>query len=337
MPSAPEPGAARPAADRIPVDSPELAARQAEIVRRLGPYAGPVDDELHAILRLATSTTGAARASINLFDEEEQLMLPGDGRPPFCVPREVSICVRTSQLPGVFVRPDLAADPEWSGHPVVDGRLGRTRFYASAPMRLPSGDVLGTLCVVDEEPRELTGEQVDRLADLATVALGLMERRWHLTRAVQAAALAQEAEERNARAAAFQRELLDALTVGVLAADGTGRPVLVNRVLAGWTGCLREDGSVDPAALDDELYGTDGRTRLAPEDTPLARALRGEQVRDVELVAGPPGGPRRRVVTSASAVHGADGTRLGAVVTATDVTCRRALEERVRAAAPPAG
>jgi PAS domain-containing protein len=237
----------------------------------------------------------------------------------------------------VFVRPDLAADPEWSGHPVVDGRLGRTRFYASAPMRLPSGDVLGTLCVVDEEPRELTGEQVDRLADLATVALGLMERRWHLTRAVQAAALAQEAEERNARAAAFQRELLDALTVGVLAADGTGRPVLVNRVLAGWTGCLREDGSVDPAALDDELYGTDGRTRLAPEDTPLARALRGEQVRDVELVAGPPGGPRRRVVTSASAVHGADGTRLGAVVTATDVTCRRALEERVRAAAPPAG
>jgi PAS domain-containing protein len=122
----------------------------------------------------------------------------------------------------------------------------------------------------------------------------------------------------------------------VVAADATGRPVQVNRVLAGWTGCLREDGSIDPAALDAGLGGTGGG-RPAPDDTPLARAARGEQVRDVEVVAGPPGGPRRRTLISARTVHGADGSRLGAVATVTDVTCRRALEERLRAAVPPAG
>lgn len=65
--------------------------------------------------------------------------------------------------------------------------LARVRFYASPPLVTPQGYALGTLCVFDAEPRELTDERIARLEDLAGVILTLghltlvnrAARRWH--------------------------------------------------------------------------------------------------------------------------------------------------------------
>jgi diguanylate cyclase (GGDEF)-like protein/PAS domain S-box-containing protein len=81
---------------------------------------------------------------------------------------------------------------------------------------------------------------------------------------------------------------------------------------AGAFGVLRPDG-----------------TPMGPHEAPLLRALRGEQVRDVELLVDSPSG-RLHLMCSGGPVTAADGTRLGAVIWASDLTGRRETEERLR-------
>jgi diguanylate cyclase (GGDEF)-like protein len=328
-----------------------LSARsdvQRTALRELGDDAADEQAGLRALLRLATTVTGAAHAVLNLLEDDEQVSLSGFPGATLRVPLHESLCARTSTGHGVSWCADLRADPEYADNPFVDGRLGRLRFYASAPLWTADGDVIGTVCTWDEAARELTVDQVDRLADLADLALALVDR-YRVAR--EATALARTADEARARAElergaaesasaelararAFDRALFDALSVGVAASDATGRPTRVNRIVAGWAGSRWADGSLaDDARLVEELYLPDGVTRLDPDDAPLARAVRGERVRDVELVAGPPGGPRRITLATGEPIHDEDGSVLGAVVTISDITEQRLLEGRLREAA----
>ncbi|GAA3141922.1 hypothetical protein GCM10010466_36120 [Planomonospora alba] len=119
----------------------------------------------------------------------------------------------------------------------------------------------------------------------------------------------------------FLQALLDSLQVGVMACDNDGRLTVVNRA-------AREihrlpDG---PAAGDgpwphsDRLFAPDGRTRLRPEHSPLARAFAGEHVEGQHLVIRPPGAAARRCVVNSRPIATADGRRLGAVSALHDVT-----------------
>jgi len=91
------------------------------------------------------------------------------------------------------------------------------------------------------------------------------------------------------------------------------------------------DGEVELAndAFGDalgHLHRPDGRTKVAPQDTPLARAYRGEAVRDAELVIAVPGADPRAVVANGQPVVAPGGRRLGAVMALHDVTERRHAE-----------
>ncbi|RBY87497.1 sensor domain-containing diguanylate cyclase [Blastococcus sp. TF02A-26] len=306
----------------VPHRTPRSEEQRAAL-RDLGTGAPPEQAELRAVLRLATAVTGASRAGLNLLDEEQQVTLLAHRGEPRRVPRVESLCARTSLRPGVFWSRDLRADADYAGNPFVDGRIARLRFYASAPMRTADGDVIGTVCTWDDDVLELTPEQVDQLADLAQVALALVDR----YRAAEAATADLAA------ARAFDRALFDALSVGVVASDAQGQPTRVNRVVADWASDRWDGDRLVDAPLLEELYLADGVTPLDPGYAPLVRAVRGEQVRDVELVAGPPGGPRRVTLATAEPIHETDGTVLGAVVTIKDITEQRALEARLREAA----
>ncbi len=83
------------------------------------------------------------------------------------------------------------------------------------------------------------------------------------------------------------------------------------------------------------LFAADGCTTLRPEEVPLLRALRGEPVRDVEMVVAPAGQPPRTLLASGQQIRGADGRLSGAVVVMHDVTATRAADvanlDRLRA------
>ena len=199
----------------------------------------PADDELEAVVRVAAMVAGVPTATLNLIDEHRQCQLTTAGFTGGDSARSDSMCAlrfRTGQF--VHVR-DARTDPTYRDNPWVTGVLADVRFYASAPLVTPQGHALGTLCVFDSVPRELTGEQIERLEDLAGVILALFERR---RQARVMAELAAEAEARQR----FTDTVLDTIDVAVVAADRSGHLTVFNRAARDWHG-LDADPSIEPA------------------------------------------------------------------------------------------
>lgn len=89
-------------------------------------------------------------------------------------PRETSFCAHAVCQDELYVALDAALDDRFTDNPLVTGE-SRIRFYAGVPLRSPEGLALGTLCVLDLEPRELTKEQAAKLKQLAKEAVLLLE------------------------------------------------------------------------------------------------------------------------------------------------------------------
>lgn len=154
----------------LPAD-PFLAERaEAERVRELyrhtdpdGPQSSMIDD----IVAEAAEVAGVGMATVNLLDSERQCQVATTGFPGLQSPRSEAMCDLTLQL-GAFVHvPDARTDPRFAHSAWVDGRLGEVRFYASAPLTTRRGYVIGTLCVFDVKPHQLTAQQAQQLQQLA--------------------------------------------------------------------------------------------------------------------------------------------------------------------------
>jgi hypothetical protein len=90
------------------------------------------------------------------------------------IPRDRSFCAHAICQDELYVAPDLLADERFSRNPLVTQKP-HLRFYAGMPLLSPEGLALGTLCVIDRKPRELTAEQMDKLKELAKGAVLLLE------------------------------------------------------------------------------------------------------------------------------------------------------------------
>lgn len=88
--------------------------------------------------------------------------------------RETSFCAHAICQDGLYVIPDMLADDRFSRNPLVTQKP-HLRFYAGMPLFSPEGLALGTLCVIDRKPRELSVEQTDKLKELARGAVLLLE------------------------------------------------------------------------------------------------------------------------------------------------------------------
>ena len=304
------------------------------------------DAELAAVVRVASAVTGVPFATVNLLDAYEQHQLVPHGFLGCSSPRDESLCaVLNSDRPRVRVHDDLAADPRYADNPWVDGRRGLVRAYASAPLVVD--DVLvGTLCVFDTAPHPFAADAGDRLADLVGVVVALFQRRRQARQLADLAAAdaaardqAQAAADHAARSEAFTRALLEALPVGVVAADADGRITLFNRLGRRWHGLPEEYADqVAGAELTEDVVETfglsapDGR-RLALSEVPLARVYTEGSVRDADMAIDLPGAPLRVVRASGTRILDDDGHPTGAVVAMMDVTAQVELEARLREAA----
>ncbi|MBG0813380.1 PAS domain S-box protein [Planomonospora sp. ID82291] len=123
----------------------------------------------------------------------------------------------------------------------------------------------------------------------------------------------------------FLRTLLDSLGVGVLACDADGRVAVFNQALRHSRPHVPDLHVRDLAAVY-RLHTADGRTPLAADRLPLARALAGEHVDGEHVVAHMPGRLPRRFSVTARPIDTADGRRLGAVAVLDDITDRHKAE-----------
>jgi PAS domain S-box-containing protein len=143
--------------------------------------------------------------------------------------------------------------------------------------------------------------------------------------------------EQQDREISLQRErtflagVVDSVDVGVAACGSDGSMALFNKAMRRVWGTASEPENAQSWGSAVGLYEPDGVTRLPAEQAPLARALAGEPVRDVEMVLDAPGIGQRRFLANAQPVVTAEGRGLGAVVALHDITDRR-RSEMIRAA-----
>ena len=317
--------------------------RAAELMAALALLEEAPGEELDAVVRVAAAVTGVSNGTVNLIDETLQHQLSCSGFAGGPSPREDSLCDAVLQQgPRVRAFRDLTAEPELADNPWVDGRHGRVRAYATAPLQL-DGTTLGTLCVFDPEPHDFTEEQTARLADLATVVIGVFRGR---RQAQRLAALAAESEAARAgteaahtdlaRTEAFTLALLEAFPVGVVATDAEGRVTTFNRLGREWHGVADGDLPGDLRITDlpglFDLVDASG-TPVSADELALQRALTEGTTGHAEVTIAHPGRPTRVIASSSTPVHDDEGRLLGAVVALADVTAQRELEAALRTAA----
>jgi len=115
-------------------------------------------------------------ATLSLVDDHRQWFKSKVGVEVRETPRDISFCAHAIQQEELFIVPDALEDPRFKDNPLVLGDP-HIRFYAGAPLIDEEGYALGTLCVMDRQPRELDDTQKEALRSLRRLALSQIELR----------------------------------------------------------------------------------------------------------------------------------------------------------------
>ncbi|MEU4426018.1 GAF domain-containing sensor histidine kinase [Actinoplanes sp. NPDC024001] len=126
---------------------------------------------LDELTRLATSVLDTPMSTVTLIGKDRQWYAGNTGMPAGHDSLDVSFCSRVVGAGDLLVVEDTHAHPEYRGWNNVVG-APNIRFYAGAPLVDEDGHVLGTLCVLDDQPRTVGDRQRDLLTTLAGQAAG---------------------------------------------------------------------------------------------------------------------------------------------------------------------
>ena len=187
----------------IPADEPARLTA----LRRYDVLDTPPEEEFDDLTRLASQICGTPIALISLVDAGRQWFKSRVGIEISETPREVAFCAYTILGTSIFEVPDTLEDTRFAEHPLVRGRPD-IRFYAGAPLCAPDGSNIGSICVIDHAPRQLTAGQRDALATLGRQVMRQLELRM--------------ANARSAHDAAFRQAILDSAAASIISTTPAG-------------------------------------------------------------------------------------------------------------------
>lgn len=150
--------------------------RRLEALRELAIMDTPPDARLDEVTALAAAICGTPIALITLLDETRQWFKSRVGLEQLGTPREHAFCRHALNGPELLVVHDALADVRFVANPLVTGDP-RIRFYAGAPLLTPTGEILGTLCVIDRVPRQLDPLQLQTLRVLSRQVMAELQLR----------------------------------------------------------------------------------------------------------------------------------------------------------------
>lgn len=135
------------------------------------------EKEFDDIVELACALCNVPISLITLLDSNRSWFKAQVGIGGQEAPRELSLCQYTIQkTDSVTVINNALTDSRLTDNPFITGDT-HIRFYAGAPLVTPTGEAIGTLCIVDTEPREFSEEQVRILRILADRVMKQLEMR----------------------------------------------------------------------------------------------------------------------------------------------------------------
>ena len=162
---------------------PAEEAQRVSALRDSGAFDEALRGAFDDTARRAADIFDVPRALITLLDEQWQYThgdsaqagRPGTGAPERDLERGASLCGHVVAGGAVMVVPDVQRDPRFAGNPALLERS--IRFYAGAPLRDAQGHILGTLCLLDNQPRTLSLRDAKLLESLAEEAMALLRNR----------------------------------------------------------------------------------------------------------------------------------------------------------------
>ena len=149
---------------------PEDEERRTASLRELKILDTEPEERFDRVTRLAAALFDVPMALISLVDEKRQWFKSCLGLNAKETPRDAAFCAHVVYSHEPMIVPDAFQDLRFADNPLVINEP-RIRFYAGYPLMLDDGSCIGTLCLLDTRPRTLEGPDLERLHDLADIAL----------------------------------------------------------------------------------------------------------------------------------------------------------------------
>ena len=148
---------------------PENESKRLDTLRSLNILDTSAEERFDRLTRLAKRLFGVPIALISLVDSDRQWFKSCQGLDASETPRDISFCGHAILGEEIMVVEDATQDERFHDNPLVINDPG-IRFYAGFPLTVPNGSKLGTLCVIDRQPRILTDDDRELLNDLGRMA-----------------------------------------------------------------------------------------------------------------------------------------------------------------------
>ena len=156
-----------------------------DAVRRYDVLDTPPDGAFDRVTALAAKIFDVPIALVTIVDHDRIWFKSRHGLEGVEeIGRDPGLCASCIMEDRPYVVEAARSDPRTLANPLVAGKFG-LQFYAAAPLRTTDGHRLGTLCLIDREPRMFSPQQADVLQGLADIVMDEMELRISTLRALR--------------------------------------------------------------------------------------------------------------------------------------------------------
>lgn len=155
---------------------PESEPDRLQALRQLLILDTPPEERFDRLAAFAAQEFDMPTVLVSLVDDDRQWFKARIGLDACELPRDTSFCGHAILQPDVMIVPDAALDPRFADNPLVT-HAPHIRFYAGAPLILPTGQAVGTLCLIDQRPRTLDTIDLAVLTSLRDLAVEELLRR----------------------------------------------------------------------------------------------------------------------------------------------------------------
>lgn len=269
----------------------------------------PPEESLDRLTRLARELVGAPIALFTLVDDRRVFIKSSCGLPEsLSSSRDTPLSHSLCQFVVGSSEPLIIADTR--NHPLVQDSLAVTESGIAAYLGVPvaiDGQVLGVLCLADQEPRTWTERQVGNVRELARCLVTELE----LRRLVRSVARIERAREQQQR---LLSSVVESIEDPILVTGLDGQILIANET-------ARRHQTTSVQCISESGFRLPDGSAASGEASPTARACRGESLRDLEVVLREVGqATPSHYLFNATPLVSSDGVIIGAVSVGRDVT-----------------
>ncbi len=152
---------------------PQNEAERLAVLKRLNILDTDPEQTFDEIVALASRICGTPISLVSLVDADRQWFKAKTGLDAAETPREVAFCAHAILDDEIMIVEDTHKDDRFVDNPLVT-ELPKIRFYAGMPLRIEDNVKVGTLCVIDQKPKQLDEGQLEALRVLGRAVVAHM-------------------------------------------------------------------------------------------------------------------------------------------------------------------